>query len=370
VKVTLNGAAAGSLPATEDSEETSSFSGTLAVPGTVTCGANTVGVTLVYTPEQIDAPQDARADPAGAAAPQADAADGTATITAYCPAITVSPAAAGNGQLPATYTVTPTGFPPLGDGETLTLDQAPVTFPQFTASPACGVHAVTLSQPFTEQTTGERSIVRIASASAQIEVLCPQITLAPSSFPLASEPVPVQVTGTEFHPGQPVTITLDGAPAGAGTTNRDGGFTIPISAAGLDCGAHQVTVTEQPTDGGPAVLFSLSAALQVTRCTLKLSVPPVVVPGQAAHVTGTGFAPGQPVTLTWRRAVGGPLQGTLKLTASSAGAISGYFLVVPLDGLGSRQAVAAQGKLRLVATTLVTPWPAQPGPGGQLVDRG
>jgi hypothetical protein len=343
---------------------TGAFSATFDVPaagsaGSVTCGVNTVEATITFFlsdgDREVIAPEDG----------------GSVTIEAFCPSITVTPPVVGSQQLPVGYTVTPSGFPPSEGGFTMTVDGTPTSFTtddggnlDFTASPSCGTHTVTLSEDFGEQT---------ASASAQFRVLCPAITLTPASFPLATEPQPVQVTGTQFHPDQPVQVTLDGTPVGTTVTNRDGGFGVPITAAGLDCGAHQVTATEQAAaDGGASFLFSASATLQVTNCVLKLTLPPAVVGGEAAHVTGTGFAPGVPVTLTWKLpgASGAALPGTLAVTPDSGGSIDGHFLIIPPGRLGPRQCVATQGKLKLTADTVVTLWPAQPSPGGQLVYRG
>jgi len=110
---------------------------------------------------------------------------GTAVINIGCARIAVSPNVVGNQQLPATFQVTPQNFPS-PDGFTLTVDGTPQAFTttaggglDFTSSPSCGTHQVTLSQTFNEQ---------VISATAQITVLCPQITLTPAAVPLASQP--------------------------------------------------------------------------------------------------------------------------------------------------------------------------------------
>ncbi len=285
--------------------------------GTVRCGANTIDLTLVFF---LDA---------GEVTATQDADGGSVTITAFCPSITVSPPVVGSQQLPVTYTVTPSDFPAAA-GSSLTVDGTPTPSAtdasgnvEFTASPSCGTHTATLSQPLGEET---------AAASAQFRVLCPAITLKPASFPLAQEPQQVQVTGTQFHPDQPAQITLDGTPVGTTVTSRAGGFSVPITAARLGCGAHTVTATEQPAaEGGPSFLLSASATLRVTNCVLKLTLPPAVVGGEAAPVTGTGFAPGVPVTLTWKLpgASGAALPGTLRVTPDSGGRIDGHFLIIP-----------------------------------------
>ncbi len=298
---------------------------------------------------------------------------GTAVINIGCARIAVSPNVVGNQQLPATFQVTPQNFPS-PDGFTLTVDGTPQAFTttaggglDFTSSPSCGTHQVTLSQTFNEQ---------VISATAQITVLCPQITLTPAAVPLASQPATVLVTGGQFHPNQPVTISLNGASVGSTVTDETGSFSLPITATHLNCAAHQVTASEQATQGGPAFLFSASAPLQVTGCKQALAIDPAVIQrGELTHVTGTGFAPGIPVTLTWQLPGSGrPLLGTLTVTAGTDGTITAFFLVMPGDLLGARQLVATQGAatqggIKLTADALVGPGPMQPTSGGHLVYR-
>jgi hypothetical protein len=314
------------------------------------CGANAVTVTALS-----ESPAD-------------DVLVGSTSISLGCASIAVSPNVVGNQQLPATFQVTPQNFPSAG-GFALTVDGTPQGFTttaggglDFTSSPSCGAHQVTLSQTFNEQ---------LISASAQITVLCPQITLTPAAVPLASQPATVLVTGGQFHPNQPVTISLNGANVGSTVTDETGSFSLPITAARLNCAAHQVTASEQTTQGGPTFLFSASAQLQVTACQQTLAVDPAVIRrGELTHVTGTGFAPGIPVTLTWQLPGGGAsLLGTLTVTAGTDGNIAAFFLVMPGDLLGARQLVATQGSSKLTADALVGPGPMQPTSGGHLVYR-
>ncbi len=353
VDVAFNGGFVGS---TAEDLDTGAFSGTFSVPqpgdesgGVPGCGANTVTVTT-----ETDG---------GTSIPV-----GSVTITARCAGITVNPGVVGNQQLPATFHVTPQNFP-LPGGFTLSVDGTPQNFStatdgglDITASPSCGTHQVVLSQTFNEQ---------VISAAAQITVKCPQITLTPAAIPLASQPAVVLVTGSQFHASQPVTISVDGTAAGSGVTDAGGNFSLPVTARGLDCSAHQVTASEQPSTGGPAFLFSATATLQVTGCTKTLRIDPSVLqPGELTHVTGTGFAPGVPVTLTWQLPGGGPtLLGTKTVTAGSDGGVGAFFLVLPHDLLGARQLVATQGAAKLSADAIVDGGPMQPAAGGRLVYR-
>jgi len=280
--------------------------------------------------------------------------------------ITVSPDLVGSQQLPATFQVTPENFVP-GYAVTLTDGGASQQFSQgpggtidFTDSPPCGTQQVELSE-FAGRIT----------ASAPLEVLCPAITLSPAAFPQVSQPVLVQVTGSQFGPDQPVTIALDGTAAGSAVPNADGNFSLPITAAGLGCGRHEVTASEQAGPGGATAPLSASAALRVTRCRLTLSIDPAVLePGQVTEVTGTGFRPGAPVSLTWQRPGGAPLLGALTVSAGPGGGISGFFLVLPGDLPGPRQLVASQGAVTVSAGAIVDSSPMQPSAGGLLIFRG
>jgi hypothetical protein len=360
VQVTFDGANLGNFPNDLDNG-TFSLTFTLPLndasghPVSPGCGTNTVTVTALSD------------NPAN------DVLVGSASISLGCASIAVSPNVVGNQQLPSTFQVTPQNFPSPG-GFTLMVDGTPQAFTttaggglDFTSSPSCGAHQVTLSQTFSEQ---------LISASAQITVLCPQITLTPSAIGLASQPATVLVTGGQFHPNQPVTISLNGTNVGSTVTDETGSFRLPITAAGLDCAAHQVTASEQATPGGAAFLLSASAQLQVTACTQTLAIDPAVIRrGELTHVTGTGFAPGNPVTLTWQLHGGGaPLLGTLTVTPGTDGSIAAFFLVMPGDLLGTRQVVATQGAgsqeaLKLTADALVEPGPMQPTSGGHLIYR-
>lgn len=326
--------------------ETGAYSATFPVPaagtpGAPRCGANTVTI--------------------GSA---------TGTVTADCAAITVSPAVTTAARLPADYTVTPANFP-LAEGYQLTLDGAQQTFGfvndgealGFTAAPACGTHQVVLSQRYRATTV---------SAAAPITVLCATVTLHPPSITQPSEPAQVTATGNGFHSGQPVSVLVDGTPAGSGTTNSDGLVTVTFTANGLPCGDHQVTVTEQSTATVTAPL-SATATLTVTDCrttAAKLAVDPnVLQPDMLTEATGSGFTPGQPVTLTWQAPDGTPLLGSTTVTASSTGTIDTYCMVFENDQLGDRRLVAQQGGTQAAAPAVVDGGTMQPSTGDQLVFR-
>lgn len=334
--VYFNGAPVGQLGG-----EIDSFSQTFPVPaagqpGAAQCGANTVMV---------------------------DSA--TATITADCAAIKVTPDVVTPTQLPTRFTVAPTNYP-LRELYTLTLDgvaQKFTTVPgttelAFTAAPSCGTHQVVLTQ---------RYRATPVSAQAPLTVLCPAVTLNPASIAQPGEPVQVTAHGTGFQGGQPVSVLVDGTGVASGTTDPTGAVTLPFPAKGLGCGAHQVTLAEN----GP-LTPSATAPLTVTDCqgTATLAINPIVLqPGLLTEATGSGFTPNQPVVLTWQAPDGTPLLGSTTVTASATGTIDTYCMVFDGDELGARQLVATQGATTATTPAVVDGGTMQPSTGDQLVFR-
>lgn len=231
-----------------------------------------------------------------------------------------------------------------------------------------------MQAPRRGQVSKQDSTVYSASLIAQ----CPSVSLSPSTIALAAQPATVVVTGSLWYPGSQVQISLAGQSYQAITTSADlgsgGGFSQPVTAQGLTCGSYPVTVSQFVSDvaGGRSIFaFSTTTTLNIS-CNEKLSMNPgILIPGEATQVTGTGFVPGQPVTLTWRAPGGGPpLLGEQAVAADTGGGISTYFLVMPNDLPGPRQLVATQGKVSISANALVQGGPMEPSAGGQLLYRG
>jgi hypothetical protein len=295
-------------------------------------------------------------------------ASATATITADCAAIQITPGVVTPAQLPTQFTVTPNHFP-LRELYTLTLDGVAqqYTFVNdgtalgFTAAPACGTHQAVLTQRYRATTV---------SAPAPITVLCPALTLNPASITQPSEPVQITAQGTGFQDGQPVSVLVDGHPVASGTTGPGGSVTMPFPANGLGCGNHQVTLVEN----GP-LTPSATATLAVTNCqsgagNATLAINPVVLqPGMLTEATGSGFVPNQPVVLSWQATDGTPLIGSTTVTASATGTIDTFCMVFYNDQLGDRQLVAQQGATTATTPAVVDGGTMQPSTGDQLVFR-
>jgi hypothetical protein len=206
-------------------------------------------------------------------------------------------------------------------------------------------------------------------ASATLTAQCPAISLNPATITQNAEPAPVLVTGTTFYPGPAVAIAVDGNQVSSATTDGNGGFSTSVTAQGLSCGTHQVTAN-QFVDALSQTL-SASATLTVACNQSKLALDPAVLePGELTHVTGTGFTPGQPVTLTWRLRGGGPpLLGRASVTANGTGGIAAWLMVMPNDVLGQRQLVATQGGSTATANAVVDGGPMEPSTGDRLIYR-
>lgn len=244
---------------------------------------------------------------------------------------------------------------------------------------ACGANAVSVENPPIE---GPGTALASATLTAQCTTApapAPAITPQPTTIAQASEPAPVVVNGVNFTPGNdagpapPVAVSVDGHPAGSATTDFDGAFSLTIRAVGLACGVHQLTAS-QSVPGVPAL--TASSMLTVTGCrqTPKLTLaldPAVLEPGEVTHVTGTGFTPAQPVTLTWRTHGGGaPVGGPLSVIADSHGHIGAFDLVMPGAQLGACQLVATQAGTTVVADAVIDAGPMQPSSGDRLIYRG
>lgn len=311
----------------------------------------------------------------------------SATITAVCPSITVAPnPSAGTPGQPrsATYHVTPKDFPAVGpapdlDTYQLTVDGQPQTITgspadiAFTAALDCGAHPVQLTEQL-----GNAA----ATAGTTLVVMCAQISLAPASIRRSDEPTTISVAGTGFHRGRTVRYGVAGGPTSSGQISATGLFELPLPVAGLDCGVYQVSAVELPSlsSVGPPP-FQASAPLTVTGCPGAPTPPPgraptvrvdpaVVQVGMTTHVTGSGFTPGQPVTLAWAMPDGSPLPGDCAAGADATGVIDTYCLVLPHGLLGARTLVATQGALTARAAAVVDGGTMQPvGSDDQLLFR-
>lgn len=303
---------------------------------------------------------------AGLAGGQAQAASAGPSpapcVTSSAVKVSITPNVIGQAQLPATFQTqdqsVPTGS---SNPDTYTLDcknldqVGTVTvgrqkFVTFTGPGdlSCGQHVY--DDQYFAPVIGA-PVVRAAVPDQEFfgtfTVSC--ITANPGTITAAQQPVPITVTGSVFFQDfNSFTVDIDGTPVSSSPTFNGDTMTTVITAQGLACGTHTVTVNEKMGGSGPIIA---TAPLTVIRCTQpKLTVnPTVVVDGMYTHVTGTGFVPTQPVALTWQTPAGVTLtncsptaDSAPPLSTDANGAIDTFCFAPPHVIIGAAQIVATQ----------------------------
>jgi hypothetical protein len=206
-------------------------------------------------------------------------------------------------------------------------------------------------------------------ASAEVTVYCPAVQVSPNQFDSGGGADSFTVTGTGYPPDRDVVFTIDNAQSGFDNvfTDANGAFAKATSHDALPCGPHQLTATGQPPEipqwfrEGPTSTVSefqplpASAAITVAGCATpppvgrpKIAANPVVITdGTLTHVTGTGFRPGEAVTLEWETTAGAALSqcspdavSAPPLSADAQGNIDTYCLAEPHEVLGAVRIVA------------------------------
>src|SRR5581483_2595415 len=215
------------------------------------------------------------------------------------------------------------------------------------------------------------------AAHTNVLVYCPAVTATPDSINSAGGPLSFTATGTGYPAFRTVSFTIDGDPNAFTSvfTNRSGGFTTQIQRPQLACGTHTLTATGasgqvviqsvKPAAVDPWPPLPASTTFTVTGCVTpppppgqpKLTVNPAVfVDGTYTHVTGTGFVPGQPVTLTWQTPAGAALtacspnaDSAPALVADAKGNLDTFCFAPPHEILGAAQIVATQSVIAAIA---------------------
>jgi hypothetical protein len=250
--------------------------------------------------------------------------------------------------------------------------------------------------------------------STNVMVYCPTVQVTPNPLGTGGGPATFTVTGSGYPPERAVLLKLDGTqlPFNDTYTNPNGAFTTSITNPALPCGSHQLTATSQPpvviqweihsaapstVDATPPIPASTTITVNGAGCatqpspspTPPQSVPPpshgapkitanptVLIDGTLTHVTGSGFVPSQPVTLTWQTLASAKLSvcspnadSAPPLTADAQGAIDTFCYAVPHEMLGAEQLVAVQGTAHAAAPVVIEGGSMQPSSGDQFVFR-
>lgn len=255
-------------------------------------------------------------------------------------------------------------------------------------------------------------------ASTSVMVYCPTVEVAPNPLGTGGGPATFTATGAGYPPDRAVYLKLDGTdvPLNGTFTDSNGIFTTSLNSSALACGAHQLTATSQPqvvpklvrsaapstvdptpdlpasttflVNGGscapsqspsssptpsPSAPTSSTPALPPpSRGAPKIAAnPTVLTDGTLTRVTGSGFVPNQPVTLTWQTPAGARVSvcspnadSAPPLKADAKGAIATFCYAVPHEMLGAEQIVATQGSAHAAAPVVIEGGSMQPSSGG------
>ena len=329
------------------------------IAGSLVCGQNVVEVTTIP-------------NPGGSSAQPLNL---FATFTASCdvnnPTASVNPPTVTYQKTLQTFTVS-SSFETGIVGSALYLDGATEPFItldnedlQFQASPTCGQHIVQWIGFYGEDASAQAR--NYTTAIATITVTCtPAITPSPSTISVADEPATVTVTGSQFYPGLPVTISLNGQDVGSPvTTDTTGDFSTKITVQDLGCDNYDLKAS-QPGSSPPAYDPPLSADVQFTiRCapTITVNPPTIAESAEPASVTvaGTGFHPSQAVTISLDgQTVGSPVTttaaGDFSTGITAQGAPCGTHAVTASQYEGDNS-LSASGTLTVTCTPTITPSP-------------
>ena len=142
----------------------------------------------------------------------------------------------------------------------------------------------------------------------------------------------VTANGSGFTPGETVDVTFNGQSVGSPTANTGGTFSLAFTVPNTPPGQYGVLAKGQ-TSGASA-----SASFTINQGAAALTFDPAqAAPGASVTVTGTGFRPGETVTLSFN----GPTVGTE--TADTNGKVVFTFTVPATLGPG-QYGVTATGQ--------------------------
>lgn len=255
----------------------------------------------------------------------------------------VAPTSGGVGDI---ISITGTGF---ANGQVqISFDTSQNTSPITTTN---GRFATTFQVP--PSSRGSHVILaqdNSGSASANFS-LGQKITLNPTTAGVGDT---IAISGNGFAPNSPITYKLDGStlaissPAVQSQANGnlpDVAFTVPAVAAGT----HTVTVSDGAQNTATAT-FSLLAKVAITPATGTV--------GTQIAITGSGFTPNLPVSISWDGAALTPVVNT---TSSATGTIN-VTITAPASARGTHvikasdtSSVAASASFGISSKIALTP---------------
>lgn len=269
----------------------------------------------------------------------------SAAFTVTVPAITLSPT---QGPVGTSVSVTGSGFTPgIGVGS-ISITGGTVSTQTCTSQVTSATGGFTCTFTVPTDTAGAQSVtvagsdvgtVTADSATAMFTITTSSITLNPTSGPVGTT---VTVTGTSFIPDSTITIKFDGTtlattPATV-TTSAAGGFTATFVVPASTAGGQTVTASDGTNTG--------SATFTVTpKITLTPTSGPV---GTTVTVTGSGFAGGSKITVTFNGAT--VITSPATVTTSATGGFTATF-AVPTSTTGSKTVTATDASSNAASAT-------------------
>jgi len=209
------------------------------------------------------------------------------------------------------------------------LGQTPGTTP--TAVPSASATAASATAAPAEATTATAATTSVAN---------PALTLSTSNgLPGGS----VTANGSGFQSGETVDVLLNGQNVGSPTVNNGGTFSLSFTVPSFAPGQYGVTATGRGSNKTASTVFTINQGA----ATLTFD-PAQAAPGASLTVTGTGFRPGESVTLTFN----GPTVGTA--TADTGGNVTWTFTVPSALGPGQYGVTATGAASNVVVNSTYT----------------
>jgi hypothetical protein len=155
----------------------------------------------------------------------------------------------------------------------------------------------------------------------------------------------VVVSGTGFAPNEPVNIAIDGQGGTLATAQTDGSGNLPATTVNIPAfiGPGSYTLAATGASSG----FVLSNTLVILNVAIT-ATPATIIVGGTIIVTGSGFVPGESVSISLS-GLGNPLAS---IQATSTGTLPGTFIIIPATLSPGSYTLAATGASGYSATTI------------------
>ncbi len=291
----------------------------------------------------------------------------TVEAKVYTPSITVDPTSVGPS---GAFAVAGSGFAPFEEVTLrVTAAGADVGVSVVVAADAAGKFSRALNAPTApgDYKVVAGGVVSLVEATTALKVVAPVYTPEVTVYPTSIDPGGVfSVFGSGFAAGEDVVVSVGGGDPVVVRADAAGGFGR-VLVAPVGVGTHVVVALGGVSQVEARAFVRVTAAVFVPRLVVE---PSVVDEGVAFAVRGSGFAPGEDVTVS----VGGD---SVVVRADAAGgfvraltAVVGTHLVVAVGGVSQ---VEVRSAVTVVAPVFEPVLSVDPGvvvPGGVFTVRG